>query len=77
MGRLILGKHGLSDKHVEQATESPLQGDFTGLTIFMRLPVLLLLVVDNSVCSAKGCVRTEKTGSNKTCWALLPHPSGC
>ena len=37
MGRLILGKHGLSDQHIEQATESPLQGDFAGLTVFMQL----------------------------------------
>jgi len=38
MGDLILGKHGLSDQHVEQATQSTLQGDFAWLTIFMGLP---------------------------------------
>jgi len=42
MGDFILGKHGLSDQHVEQATESPLQGEFARVAIFMissRLPM--------------------------------------
>ncbi len=38
MGGLILGKHGLSDQHVEQATQPPLQRDFARVAIFMGFP---------------------------------------
>jgi hypothetical protein len=37
MDRLILGQHSLSDQHVKQAAQPPLQGDFARVAIFMRL----------------------------------------
>lgn len=37
MSGLILGKHGLSDQHVEQAAQSTLQRDFARLAIFKSL----------------------------------------
>lgn len=39
MARFILGKHSLSDQHVEQAAQSPLQDDFARGAIFMGLPL--------------------------------------
>jgi hypothetical protein len=38
MGGLILGKHRLSDQHIEQAAQSPLQREFARVAIFMGFP---------------------------------------